>query len=155
MKYGPKKNNKGFSLVELIVVVLILVVVSVSLAPQIIKWANNSRVATDRQTVDDVISIARIALTEQNAYSAVVGAGGSEYTITISNSGCNIKKDAAIPEAGDAFVKAFCDGAGVPVVDSIDSILLKTTGVAVVVTVSTTGMITSNAASVLTSPDFE
>ncbi|MCI5848904.1 MAG: type II secretion system GspH family protein, partial [Lachnoclostridium sp.] len=35
-----KKNNKGFSLVELIVVVLIMAIIAVALAPQVMKWVN-------------------------------------------------------------------------------------------------------------------
>ena len=60
-------NNKGFSLVELIVVVLIMSIIAVSLAPQVMKWVNNARIAVDRQTADSVVSIARLALTDQKA----------------------------------------------------------------------------------------
>ena len=104
-----KVNNKGFSLVELIVVVLIMAIIAVSLAPQVMKWVENARVATDRQTADSVVSIARLALTDKDAYAAVVGTGGSEYTITINNSGCTIKKGGSTPTAGDAFVDAFLE----------------------------------------------
>ena len=44
-----KKDNKGFSLVELIVVVLIMGILAVALTPQVLKWVNNSRVANDLQ----------------------------------------------------------------------------------------------------------
>ena len=38
-----KNKNKGFSLVELIVVVLIIAVIAVALAPQVIKWVDQAR----------------------------------------------------------------------------------------------------------------
>ena len=38
-----KNNNKGFSLVELIVVVLIIAIIAVALAPQVIKWVDRAR----------------------------------------------------------------------------------------------------------------
>ena len=47
MKKTKKMNNKGFSLVELIVVVLIMAIIAVALAPQVMKWVNNSRVSSD------------------------------------------------------------------------------------------------------------
>lgn len=42
-----KKNNKGFSLVELIVVILIMAIIAVALAPQVMKWVDKSKVNTD------------------------------------------------------------------------------------------------------------
>lgn len=42
-----KKNNKGFSLVELIVVVLILGILAVAVTPQIMTWIDKSHVAKD------------------------------------------------------------------------------------------------------------
>ena len=42
-----KMNNKGFSLVELIVVVLIMAIIAVALAPQVMKWVENSRKSND------------------------------------------------------------------------------------------------------------
>lgn len=48
------RNNKGFSLVELIVVIAIMAVLVGVLAPQFIKWVEKSRQATDIQTCDNV-----------------------------------------------------------------------------------------------------
>ena len=42
-----KKNNKGFSLVELIVVVLILGILAVAVTPQIMTWIDKSHKAKD------------------------------------------------------------------------------------------------------------
>lgn len=42
-----KKNNKGFSLVELIVVILIMAIIAVALAPQVMKWVDRSKVSAD------------------------------------------------------------------------------------------------------------
>ena len=42
-----KRNNKGFSLVELIVVILIMAVLAVALAPQVMKWVGNARLARE------------------------------------------------------------------------------------------------------------
>lgn len=155
MEQKKQANNKGFSLVELIVVVLIMAIIAVSMAPQVMKWVENARVATDRQVADSVVSIARLALTDQKAYSAVAGTGGSEYTITINNSGCTIKRGTEVPGAGDAFVAAFCSNIGVTTANSFNDIVMKSTGTEVVVTVATSGLVSSNAATELTSPDLD
>ena len=42
-----QKNNKGFSLVELIVVILIMAIIAVALAPQVMKWVDSSRISSD------------------------------------------------------------------------------------------------------------
>lgn len=46
-KVLAKKNNKGFSLVELIVVILIMAIIAVALAPQVMKWVGKSGENTD------------------------------------------------------------------------------------------------------------
>jgi len=60
-KMMKKKNNKGFSLVELIVVILIMAVLAVALAPQVMKWVTNARVSSDIQLKDSVVSAFQIA----------------------------------------------------------------------------------------------
>ena len=76
-----KKNDRGFSLVELIVVVLIMAIIAVALAPQVMKWVHNSRIATDVQTRDSLKEQCQIALTDKDAFNMVKDGG---YMITIT-----------------------------------------------------------------------
>lgn len=78
-----KKNNKGFSLVELIVVVLIMAIIAVALAPQVMKWVNESRKSADASTYDSVVAAAQDALANENVWKEVTG--GADFTITINN----------------------------------------------------------------------
>ena len=61
-----KKNNKGFSLVELIVVVLIMAIIAVALAPQVMKWVENSRKSTDCSNYDAVVEAVNLALANED-----------------------------------------------------------------------------------------
>lgn len=54
-----KMNNKGFSLVELIVVIAIMAVLIGVLAPQFIKYVEKSRQTTDIQNIDTCVSAVR------------------------------------------------------------------------------------------------
>ena len=78
-----KKNNKGFSLVELIVVVLIMAIIAVALAPQVMKWVENSRKSTDCNNYDSVVSAVNIALANEDVMSKI---GTTGYTLTWPNS---------------------------------------------------------------------
>ncbi len=99
-------NNKGFSLVELIVVVLIMAIIGVALAPQVIKWVNNSRVSSDNNNYDSLVSAAQLALANEDAYSA---ATSTTYTITMAKTGTTIKTASAdvTDSTTDDFVVAF------------------------------------------------
>lgn len=65
-----KLNNKGFSLVELIIVIAIMVILVVVIAPQYTRFVNNSRVSADVQT----------AQTMATAIDAAVAEGSSPFT---------------------------------------------------------------------------
>ena len=48
------KNNKGFSLVELIIVIAIMAILVGVMAPQLIKYIEKSKVSADTQAADSV-----------------------------------------------------------------------------------------------------
>jgi prepilin-type N-terminal cleavage/methylation domain-containing protein len=76
-----KMNNKGFSLVELIVVVLIMAIIAVALAPQVMKWVENSRLSTDAETYDGLIANIQVALTDKEAYAEQKSLTTTVFTI--------------------------------------------------------------------------
>ena len=76
-----KMNNKGFSLVELIVVVLIMAIIAVALAPQVMKWVDKSRLSADRETYDNLISNVQVALTDKSLGDTITA---TKFTITTS-----------------------------------------------------------------------
>jgi len=60
-----KKNNKGFSLAELIVVVLILGILAVAVTPQIMNWVNKSKIGKDEMYAGTVASAAESVALEE------------------------------------------------------------------------------------------
>ncbi len=59
-----KKDNKGFSLVELIVVILIMAIIAVALAPQVMKWVGKSAESTDDSNKATIKSAVQTALAD-------------------------------------------------------------------------------------------
>ena len=80
-----KKNNKGFSLVELIVVVLIMAIIAVALAPQVMKWVENSRKSTDCSNYDTLYEACGVALTNKDIYAKVYGTSGQAVVLSCSS----------------------------------------------------------------------
>lgn len=85
-----KMNDKGFSLVELIIVIAIMAILIGVLAPQYLKFVERSRKSTDVQNVDEVVRAVEIYLADPSS----VGKTDAQ-TITISGSGytCTVTAD--------------------------------------------------------------
>ena len=62
-----KLNNKGFSLVELIIVIAIMAVLIGVLAPQYLRYVERSRVSTDRDNVTAIVSAIQVHGADVNA----------------------------------------------------------------------------------------
>lgn len=82
-KLMKKKNNKGFSLVELIVVVLILGIIAVALAPQVMKWVGTARKNSDENTAKDIKSSVQTALADWQSRGGEIW-GSSSTTVTVT-----------------------------------------------------------------------
>ena len=87
-----RKNNKGFSLVELIVVIAIMAVLVGVLAPQLIKYVEKSREATDIQNCDSIATALKSYYADDE--------NNTKAEVTIPTSG-NISGDTeALTDAG-------------------------------------------------------
>ena len=111
-----KKNNKGFSLVELIVVVLIMGILAVALTPQVMKWVDKSRLAADKDNFEAVKAAAALAVTSDSVY------GKGTVSIAITND-ADTTGITVTPETGLScdFVNKFNEYAG----GDIDKFIFK------------------------------
>lgn len=82
-----KTNNKGFSLVELIIVIAIMAILAGALAPALIKYINKSRRSTDVQNADSLRTALQTALSDPDAADATgANTSGPQSATVISSS---------------------------------------------------------------------
>lgn len=60
------RSRKGFSLVELIIVIAIMAALVAILAPQYIKYVDNSRKTADKNTAEEIFTACKVATTESS-----------------------------------------------------------------------------------------
>ncbi len=84
-----KKNNKGFSLVELIIVIAIMAVLIGVLAPQYLKYVNNSKISTDATNAQEVATAVNVAIADGTdcfpagyTFSSVCAAAGVDVPVS-------------------------------------------------------------------------
>lgn len=94
------KKNKGFSMVELIIVIAIMAILAGALAPALIKYINKSRISTDIQTANTIATAIQTALSNENGYDAATNTTGPTDVSSIYNA------------SGNAFETAFTSACG-------------------------------------------
>lgn len=87
-----KMNNKGFSLVELIIVIAIMAILIVVLAPQYLKYVEKSRNSTDVTNATEMVTALQVYASDPEATSAFTS--GDTFTISVGTA-TNITGSAA------------------------------------------------------------
>lgn len=89
-------NNKGFSLVELIIVIAIMAVLMGVLAPQLIGKIEESKIQSDRSAMSEVANAIKIAMAKETVYDAV----SDGTTVSVGNGAVSTSVTALQTELG-------------------------------------------------------
>ena len=82
------RNNKGFSLVELIIVIAILAILAGAVTPALLKYINRARKSNDVTYANNIKkSIETVVAKEKNSKALVPNTAGGFYIITFKTSG--------------------------------------------------------------------
>ncbi|MDO5156091.1 MAG: prepilin-type N-terminal cleavage/methylation domain-containing protein [Eubacteriales bacterium] len=77
-----KKSNKGFSLVELIIVIAIMAILAGALAPALMKYINKTRLASDISAGQTVAKAVQAAMSNETAFNEMKSTFTCSYTAT-------------------------------------------------------------------------
>lgn len=101
-----KKQNKGFSLVELIIVIAIIAIISAAIAPQIIRYIDKARKQKDIEAANTIYDAASLALAStddalRDAWEKKTG----EKTFTVTTNGETYELEVIAWARGSYFYK--------------------------------------------------
>lgn len=105
-----KKDNKGFTLVELIIVVAILAILVGILAPQYTKYVERSRKAADVSNLENIVSAVKVAVADYDAL--IPDTATVDVTITIVNTAAEGAKTTVVKYGTTDVSGASSGGAG-------------------------------------------
>lgn len=78
-----KMNNKGFSLVELIIVIAIMAILAGAIAPALIRYIDKSRISNDVSSCKTIKTAVETAMANEETYELLTN-GGSGSTIIVA-----------------------------------------------------------------------
>ena len=93
-------NNKGFSLVELIVVIAIMAILVGVLAPNVLKYVETSRESADKQVADTIRSAVMTALVDPSVVATDLPAAGNGKALADVCGGTNSFTQTVMSNAG-------------------------------------------------------
>lgn len=107
-----KKDNKGFTLVELVIVVAILAILVGILAPQYTKYVEKSRQSADVSNLENIVEGFKVAAADVD-YDMIPSAEATTFTVVMTADGTTITADGKQPTtANKTWVEALKEYTG-------------------------------------------
>lgn len=80
-----KMNNKGFSLVELIIVIAIMAILAGAIAPALIRYIDKSRISNDVSSCKTIKTAVETAMANEETYELLTNSGSGSTIIVSPN----------------------------------------------------------------------
>ena len=110
---NKKKNNKGFTLVELVIVIAILAILVGLLAPQYTKYVEKSRKTADASNMDEIVKVIKVFAADPDndlpadTYTVTIPSSSSGTTaVSKITKGLKAELDSAIPKWASTTTKS-------------------------------------------------
>lgn len=88
--FAKKKNNKGFTLIELIIVIAILAILIGIVGMASIRYVEKSRTSADQQTLDSISTAAQAVIVDPANGITFDGTTSAQIKVTNASSGASI-----------------------------------------------------------------
>lgn len=89
-KSGVHRNNRGFSLVELIIVIAIMAILAAAIAPALIRYIEKARYADDVEACDEVARVISNELIADDDIFATTAPDDAKFVVTVTKSGMTV-----------------------------------------------------------------
>lgn len=144
-------TNKGFSLVELIIVVAIMAVLIGVLAPQYLRYVEKTRLQRDNSAIAEIANSIKIACTEEKVNQEVVAAGAAGKGVAFTTTATTTQ---TLDLTGtDALVAELAKTLGTKVELTSGTYTKSAAGVELTATADTNGTITIKAKNYISTPN--
>lgn len=105
------KKNKGFSLVELIIVIAIMAILAAAIAPALIRYIDKSRKASDISTAGTIQTAVQAAMANELAYDEIIATVGTDASgiYILGVQGTALASPANMPSFGAEMASSLTD----------------------------------------------
>jgi prepilin-type N-terminal cleavage/methylation domain-containing protein len=109
MKKNLKKKDRGFSLVELIVVIAIIGILTVTLAPRLTGYIEKARKASDNEVINTIYTAVRLAVLDEDTLTDAIALAETGFDLnettdslyTVSTNGWEINSSCTLLDTAE------------------------------------------------------